>query len=193
MASISKWSRHISNHVSYFCLLRASDPSLFIKLSLLFVILFMSESWNLNGKKIHMHLHIINTKIKIFRDFHVFILSLIPKCENSKFTEMPQNCHNTQIWECSFKNSWDALQITSTSKWFTYISSQVPGACLLRASNPSRLIKLSSFLLISVFALKKLKSSDQKIGPYVFEICRFKDRDFPWFPVFHFKVDCHFS
>ena len=139
-----------------------------------------------------MHLNIINPKIKIFRDFPVFILSPIPKFENSKFTEMPQNHHNTQIWECSFKNSWYVLQITSTSKWFTHTSSQVPVVCLLRASNPSKLIRLSSFLLISIFALKKLKSRDQKIGPYVFEICRPKNREIPWFPVFRYQVDCCF-
>ena len=95
-------------------------------------------------------------KLKIIRYFRVFVLRPIPKYENSEITEMLQKCHNTELWECSFKNSWDVLQITSASKWFTHIPNQVPGVCLLRAPKPSRFIKLSSFSYFS-FSTQKVQ------------------------------------
>ena len=47
--------------------------------------------------KIHMHLNFIDPKIKIFRDFWVFVLSPIPKNENPKITEILQKGHNTEM------------------------------------------------------------------------------------------------
>ena len=41
-------------------------------------------------KQIQMYLNFIDTKIKLFRDFWVFVLSPIPKNENSKVTEIHQ-------------------------------------------------------------------------------------------------------
>ena len=54
-----------------------------------------------------------NCKLKIFRDFRVFVLRPIPKNENSEIFEILQKRHNTVIWECRFRNSWNAVQITS--------------------------------------------------------------------------------
>ena len=47
-------------------------------------------------------------KIKIFCNFHVFVLSPIPENENSEITEILQKRHNTEMWECS----WNAVQMT---------------------------------------------------------------------------------
>ena len=44
-------------------------------------------------------------KIKILRDFRVFVLSPTPKNENSEITEILQKLYNTEIVEYSFKNS----------------------------------------------------------------------------------------
>ena len=35
-----------------------------------------------------MHLNFVDPKVKIFRDFQVFILGSIPKAENSEITEI---------------------------------------------------------------------------------------------------------
>ena len=40
-------------------------------------------------KHIHMHLNFIDLKIKFFRDFWVFVLSSVPKNENSEIKKMP--------------------------------------------------------------------------------------------------------
>ena len=78
-------------------------------------------------KQVHIHLSFIDPKIKIFRDFWVFILSSIPKNENSEITEILQKGHNTEMWECSFKSSWNAVQMTSNSKSFSHIANLVAG------------------------------------------------------------------
>ena len=44
-----------------------------------------------------MHWSVINQKIKIFRDFQVFVLSLIPKNENSEIPEINQKPQNTEM------------------------------------------------------------------------------------------------
>ena len=44
-----------------------------------------------------MHLKFVDTKIKIFRDFQVFVLRPIPKNENSEISEILQKCHGTVI------------------------------------------------------------------------------------------------
>ena len=54
---------------------------------------------------IHMYLNFADLKIDIFRDFRVFVLSPIPKNENSEITEILQKRYNTKITECSLKNS----------------------------------------------------------------------------------------
>ena len=120
-------------------------------------------------KYIHMHLNILDLKIKIFCDLQVFVLSSIPKYENSGIAEMLQKRYNTEIRKCTFKNSSNALQITSTSKWFSHISNQVAGICLLRASNPTRFIELSSLLFISVLLKIWIKKQT-----HLFELYRSK-------------------
>ena len=44
-----------------------------------------------------MHLNFIDPKIKIFRDFRVFVLSPISKNENSEITEILQKDQNTEM------------------------------------------------------------------------------------------------
>ena len=44
-----------------------------------------------------MHLNFIDPKIKIFRDFQVFVLSPISKNENSEITEILQKDQNTEM------------------------------------------------------------------------------------------------
>ena len=48
-------------------------------------------------KQIHMYLNFIDKKIKLFRDFWVFVLSPIPKNENSEVAEVQQKPQNTEI------------------------------------------------------------------------------------------------
>ena len=44
-----------------------------------------------------MYLNFADPKIEIFRDFRVFVLSPIPKNENSEITEIHQKPQNTEI------------------------------------------------------------------------------------------------
>ena len=44
-----------------------------------------------------MHLNFIDPKIKIFRDFRVFVLSPISENENSEITEILQKDQNTEM------------------------------------------------------------------------------------------------
>ena len=103
MPSNSKWFSHIANHGAVICLLRVSDSSRFYKWILFFVNFYTQKVKIVMKKQNLMHLSVINSKIKIFCDFWVFFLSLIPKNENSEITEILQKHHNTEIWECSFK------------------------------------------------------------------------------------------
>ena len=120
-----------------------------------------------------MHWNFIDLKIKFFRNFRSFVVSPIPKNENSEITEILQKYPNTEIWESSFKNSWDVLQITYISMWFSHIPNQVTVSCFLRASNPSRFIKLNSHLYISVLVLTKSKYWTQKWGFSVISVISF--------------------
>ena len=94
---------HLANYVPYFYFSKDSNPSRFVNLSLFFVCLFVFFSFNVQKvetvikKQIHIHLNFIDPKIKIFRDFQVFVLSPIPKSKNSEITEILQKCHNTKI------------------------------------------------------------------------------------------------
>ena len=76
-----------------------------------------------------MQLNFIDPKIFFLRDFHVFVLSPIPKNENSEITEVLQKGHNTEMWEweCGFKSSWNAGQMTSNLKSFSHIANLVAG------------------------------------------------------------------
>ena len=106
-------------------------------------------------KQIHMHLNFIDQKTKLFRDFRISVLSSIPENENWQITEILQKRHNTEIWECSFKNSWNTVQVTSDSKLFSHIANHVAGfGLLLKAFDPlgQKLINLGySCLLMSLY------------------------------------------
>ena len=84
----------------YFSLSKGTNPSRFVNL---LSVLFICFSFNAEKvqivveKQIHMHLNSIDPKIKIFCDFRVFVLSPIPKNENSEITEILQKHHNTEI------------------------------------------------------------------------------------------------
>ena len=98
-------------------------------------------------KQVYIHLSFIGTKIKIFRDFRVFVLSSIPKNENSEIKEIPQRGHNTEMWKCIFKSSWNAVQMASNSKSFNYVANLVAGIWGLKAFNACGYINLIPFLL----------------------------------------------
>ena len=107
--------------------------------------------------QIHMHWSFINLKIKIFRDFRVFVLRSTPKNENSEITETLQKRQNIEMWECSFKNNWNAVQITSNSKPFCHVANHISGIWVLKAFDPSGFFNLSPFSFMSILTLKKLK------------------------------------
>ena len=95
--------------------------------------------------QIHMHWSLINPKIKIFRDFRVFVLSPTPKNENSEITEILQKRQNTEMWECSFKSNWNAVQITSNSKPFCHVANHVLGILVLKSFGSTGFFNLSPF------------------------------------------------
>ena len=109
-------------------------------------------------KPIHMYVSFANLKIRNFRDFRVFILNPIPKNENREITGILQKGHNTEMWECSFKSSWNAVQTTSSSKSLSHIPDLVAGIWVLKTFDPPGFINLISFSLCQlVLTLKKLK------------------------------------
>ena len=59
--------------------------------------------------------------------------------------------------EYVFKITWNAVRMTSKSKWLSHIANHVEGSCLVKAFDLCRFIKLSSLLLISVFTLENLR------------------------------------
>ena len=75
-----------------FCRSRDSDESLFF-----FYFNFNAQKVEIViEKQIRMRLNVIDPKIKIFRDFRVFVLSPTPKNENSEITEILQKRYNTE-------------------------------------------------------------------------------------------------
>ena len=91
-------------------------------------------------KQVHIHLSFIDPKIKIFRDFRVFVLRPILKNENSEITEILRKGHNTETWEYSFKSSWNTVQMKSNSKSFSHIANLVAGIWDLKAFDTCRYI-----------------------------------------------------
>ena len=79
-------------------------------------------------------------KMQIFRDFWGFVLSPISENENSEITEILQKGYNTEMWECSFKSSWNTVQMTSNSKSFSHIANLVAGIWGLKTFDPFRYI-----------------------------------------------------
>ena len=59
--------------------------------------------------------------------------------------------------EYVFKITWNAVRMTSKSKWLSHIANHVEGSCLVKAFDLCRFIKLSPLLLISVFTLENLR------------------------------------
>ena len=93
----------------------------------------------------------------IFRSFRVFILSPIPKNENSEITETHQKLRKTKTCVRNFKNPRNIVQITSKLQWFSHIANHAAATWVLKAIDPSEYIKLSLFLFMSVLTLKQLK------------------------------------
>ena len=48
-------------------------------------------------KQVHIYLSFIDPKVKIFRDFRVFVLSFIPKNENSEIAEILRKGHKIEM------------------------------------------------------------------------------------------------
>ena len=86
----------------------------------------------------------------------------VPICLCFRFLLVVRKKKKNQKKECNFKNFWNAVQMSSISKWSSDIANHVPYFCRLRASDPYRFIKLIPFLLLlllfnSVLTLKELK------------------------------------
>ena len=119
----------------------------------------ITNSANKN-KKTNTKVNLINFKKKKLKnkDFGGMSgFSFWALCPKTKIRKSRKFYKTATILKCQrvvLKISWDVLQITQISKWFSHIPNQVPHICFLRASNPSRFIKLRSFLCISVLALK---------------------------------------
>ena len=78
--------------VLHICFPRASNPSRFIKLSSLLFFSFSTQKVEVMIKKqIQMYLNFVDPKIKILRDFRVFVLSPIPKTKNLKSRKFIKN------------------------------------------------------------------------------------------------------
>ena len=76
-------------------------------------------------KQAQIHLSLSNKKRKEFPWFPSFGFEPYSQKENSEITEISQKRHNTLIWERSFKNSWNAVQVRSNSKSFSHITTDV--------------------------------------------------------------------
>ena len=55
-------------------------------------------------KQVHIDLNFINPKIKILRNFRVFVLSPIPKCENPEITEILKSRKNKKAIILKYEN-----------------------------------------------------------------------------------------
>ena len=101
--SVSKWFSHIANPATANWVLKSFDPSEYLKLNLFLfmpVLTFKQLKWWSN-----IHWTVINQKIKIFRDFRVFVINPIPKNENSEIIEIHQY---PKYWKVSF---WRTLEM----------------------------------------------------------------------------------
>ena len=153
-----QWFSHIANHATANWILKAFNPSEYIELSpFLFMSVLTQTVKKVVKTQIHMHWSAINQKIKIFRDFRVFVLCPIPKNENSEILEIHQNLQNTEMWVCNFRNFLNTVQTTSISKWSSHVANHVAAEWVLKAFEPSEYIKLNPFLFMSVLILKQLK------------------------------------
>ena len=75
-------------------------------------------------KLIHMDLDFTDLKTNIFCNFRVLAMSQKRKLGNYETKIIL--IKNTKIWDYTFKNSRNALQITPMSKWFSHIPNQLP-------------------------------------------------------------------
>ena len=125
MTSNSKWFRHIVHHVvAGLCLLIASNSSRFIKLSPFFFLCQFQHSKSHNsGRK--MKPHVFERYQPENKDYPWFpgfcFKSFTPKNENLEITEILQECHNTEIWEYSFKNKLKLTGIVQIAHYPTYL------------------------------------------------------------------------
>ena len=117
----------------------------------------------------------------IFCSFGVFVLSPIPKNENSEIAETHQKPRNTEIWVRNFKNPRNIVQTTSRLQWFSHIANHAAAIWVLKPFDPSEYIKFSPFLFMSVLILKQLQSG-QNTDPHALECYKPENKDFPWFP-----------
>ena len=54
--------------------------------------------------------------------------------------EILQNRYSTEIWECSFKDNWNAIQMKSNSKSLNHIANHAAGIWVLKAFDPAELV-----------------------------------------------------
>ena len=122
ITSNSQWFSHIAIHPAVNWVLKAFDPSEYIKLSQ-FLLMFSKLLTALNilnwacfclcqfniqtvkikvETQIHMHWSVVKQKLKIFHDFRVSVINPIPKNENLEITEIHQK---PKMLKCEYVNS----------------------------------------------------------------------------------------
>ena len=160
MTWIWKWSSHIANHAAAIWVLKMFDPSPSgnIKLSpFLFRLILTLNQFKEWSKTDPYALERHEPENKDFQwspGFRFEPYTQKPKLGNHGNST---KTHNTEMWECSFKNIWNAAQITSNSKSFSHVTSHVSGVLVLKAFDPSGFFNFSPFSFMSILTLKKLK------------------------------------
>ena len=100
-------------------------------------------------------------KIKIVPNLRVLVLSIT--CKNT-------NIHGNSIKvpyilkyeNVASKKSWNAVKMTSNSKYYSHVANPVAGIWVLTACHHSKLLKINPFLFMSVLTLKKRKIEIEK-------------------------------
>ena len=143
------------------CLVRDFDPPIFFKLNP-FCLFYFNPQKNKTviRKQFHIHLSFINPKRNIFLDLQVIFFIPLPQKETTEISEILQERHHTEIWECIFKNSCNSVKMTSNSKHSAtvpIIINHIALLCLVRAFDVPAFINFSPFLFISILTHKKLK------------------------------------
>ena len=128
----------------------------------------------------------IDSKIKIFGNFRIFVLSPIPRNENSKITEILQK--RSLYWNVRMllQNQLKCGSIDIKLNSFSHISYLDTSIWVFK--NPNIVI-LSGYSNLIPFWLCQSKSqnNDQKLGPHWSVLCRPKNKYFPWLPGFRFE------
>ena len=98
MISNSKSISRIANLVAGIWVLKTFDPrGILLWFPFRYVSFDTQKVKIVIKKQVHIHLSFIDPKIKIFRDFQVFVLIPVLKNENPEIAEILQKGHNTEM------------------------------------------------------------------------------------------------